>query len=88
MKNSSASKTPFRALPISNCNSARDDRRLTLLGFQFSAIDPPQPTHYPTGRANFRGGGGVMTFQLDESDKRRLLPAVSLFGPMFPHRQR
>jgi site-specific DNA-cytosine methylase len=30
--------------------------RLILLGSQKSAIAPPEPTHYATGRANFRGG--------------------------------
>ena len=28
-----------------------------------------EPTHYAAGRANFRGGGGVLTLQLTESDK-------------------
>lgn len=31
--------------------------RLILLGSRFSPIAPPEPTHYATGRANFRGGG-------------------------------
>jgi DNA (cytosine-5)-methyltransferase 1 len=53
--------------------------RLILLGSRFSEIAPPEPTHYAAGRANFRGGGGVLTFQLNESDKRRLLPAVTVF---------
>ena len=30
--------------------------RLILLGSRFSEIAPPEPTHYATGRANFRGG--------------------------------
>ena len=38
--------------------------RLILLGSRTSEIAPPKPTHYATGRANFRGGG-TMTFQLD-----------------------
>jgi len=33
----------------------------------------PEPTHYATGRANFRGGG-TLTFQLLEADRERLLP--------------
>lgn len=53
--------------------------RLILLGSRFSEIAAPEPTHYAAGRANFRGGGGVLTFQLTESDKRRLLPAVTVF---------
>jgi DNA (cytosine-5)-methyltransferase 1 len=52
--------------------------RLILLGSKFSEIAPPEPTHYAAGRANFRGGGGVLTFRLTDSDKRRLLPAVTV----------
>lgn len=52
--------------------------RLILLGSKHGEISPPQPTHYAARRANFRGGGGVMTFQLTASDKRRLLPAVTV----------
>jgi DNA (cytosine-5)-methyltransferase 1 len=52
--------------------------RLILLGSRFSEIAPPEPTHYASGRANFRGGGGVLTFRLTESDKHRLLPAVTV----------
>jgi DNA (cytosine-5)-methyltransferase 1 len=52
--------------------------RLILLGSKFGEIAPPEPTHYAAGRANFRGGGGVLTFQLTESDKRHLLPAVTV----------
>ncbi len=52
--------------------------RLILLGSKFSEIAPPEPTHYAAGRANFRGGGGALTFRLTESDKHRLLPAVTV----------
>jgi len=52
--------------------------RLILLGSKLSEIAPPEPTHYASGRANFRGGGGILTFQLTESDKHRLLPAVTV----------
>ena len=52
--------------------------RLILLGSKYGEIAPPEPTHYAAGRANFRGGGGVLTFQLTESDKQRLLPAVTV----------
>jgi DNA (cytosine-5)-methyltransferase 1 len=52
--------------------------RLILIGSKSSEIAPPEPTHFAAGRANFRGGGGVLTFQLTESDKSRLLPAVSV----------
>ena len=51
--------------------------RLILLGSKFGQIPPPEPTHYAVGRANFRGGG-VLTFELSESDKRRLLTAVTV----------
>jgi DNA (cytosine-5)-methyltransferase 1 len=52
--------------------------RLILLGSKFGEIAPPEPTHYAAGRANFRGGGGVLTFRLTESDRQRLLPAVTV----------
>jgi DNA (cytosine-5)-methyltransferase 1 len=51
--------------------------RLLLLGSRTSAIAPPMPTHYATGRANFRSGG-TMTFQLNATDRERLLPAVTV----------
>ena len=51
--------------------------RLILIGSRFSTMDVPEPTHYATGRANFRGGG-TLTFQLGEADKKRLVPAVTV----------
>jgi DNA (cytosine-5)-methyltransferase 1 len=51
--------------------------RLILLGSRFSEIAPPKPTHYATGRANFRGGS-TLTFRLDAADKHGLLPAVTV----------
>jgi DNA (cytosine-5)-methyltransferase 1 len=51
--------------------------RLILLGSRRCAIVPPPPTHYATGRANFRSGG-TMTFQLTARDKECLLPAVTV----------
>lgn len=51
--------------------------RLILVGSKFGDIVPPEPTHYATGRANFRGGG-TLTFQLTAPDKARLLPAVTV----------
>jgi len=51
--------------------------RLIIIGSKSVAIEPPEPTHYATGRANFRSGG-TMTFQLNEADKNRLLPAVTV----------
>jgi DNA (cytosine-5)-methyltransferase 1 len=51
--------------------------RLILLGSREAAITPPEPTHFATGFANFRGGG-TLTFQLGKHDKERLLPAVTV----------
>jgi len=51
--------------------------RLILLGSRSWPIAPPEPTHYATGRANFRSGG-TMTFQLTDADRKRLLPAVTV----------
>lgn len=51
--------------------------RLILLGSKFSEVEHPRPTHYATGRANFRGGN-TMTFQLTDSDREELLPAVTV----------
>jgi DNA (cytosine-5)-methyltransferase 1 len=52
--------------------------RLILMGSRLGQINAPEPTHYGVGRANFRGGSGALTFQLTESDKRRLLPTVTV----------
>jgi DNA (cytosine-5)-methyltransferase 1 len=52
--------------------------RLILLGSIFQEIAPPHPTHYALGRANFRGGGGALTFQLTQSDREQLSPAVTV----------
>jgi DNA (cytosine-5)-methyltransferase 1 len=51
--------------------------RLILLGSQFGEVQHPEPTHFAVGRANFRGGN-TMTFQLTDSDRERLLPAVTV----------
>lgn len=51
--------------------------RLILLGSRFSEIPHPKPTHFATGRANFRGGT-TMTFQLSPDDRQSLLPAVTV----------
>lgn len=52
--------------------------RLILLGSRMpSPIEAPPPTHYATGRANFRSGG-TLTFQLRAADRERLLPAVTV----------
>ncbi len=52
--------------------------RLILIGSKYGEITPPVPTHYALGRANFRGGGGVLTFSLSTSDKHKLKPAVTV----------
>ncbi len=51
--------------------------RLIIIGSRAAAIEPPKPTHYATGRANFRSGG-TMTFQLNDADRARLLPSVTV----------
>ena len=51
--------------------------RLILLGSRFAEVPHPEPTHYASGRANFRGGG-TMTFQLTDIDRVRLLPCVTV----------
>ena len=51
--------------------------RLIIIGSRSAAITPPKPTHYATGRANFRSGG-TMTLQLNETDRSQLLPAVTV----------
>jgi DNA (cytosine-5)-methyltransferase 1 len=51
--------------------------RLILLGSKCGKVSPPEPTHYAVGRENFRGGG-VLTFQLVASDKRKLMPAITV----------
>jgi len=51
--------------------------RLILIGSRLSPISVPVPTHYATGRANFRGGS-TLTFQMTERDQARLLPAVTV----------
>lgn len=51
--------------------------RLILVGSRFSQIQVPKPTHYATGRANFRGGK-TLTYQLSENDKTILEPFVSV----------
>ena len=45
--------------------------RLILLGSAYGDVLHPEPTHYATGRANFRGGG-TMTFSLDEAESSLL----------------
>lgn len=52
--------------------------RLILLGSKIGGpIKHPEPTHWATGRANFRGGR-EMVFQLTEEDRERLAPAVTV----------
>jgi len=51
--------------------------RLILLGSKFDEVAHPEPTHYAVGRANFRGAG-LMTFQLGDADRERLLPPVTV----------
>jgi DNA (cytosine-5)-methyltransferase 1 len=51
--------------------------RLILLGSVYGDVLHPEPSHYATGRANFRGGG-TMTFVLDDSERSRLKPLVTV----------
>jgi DNA (cytosine-5)-methyltransferase 1 len=51
--------------------------RMILLGSRGDPIKHPEPTHWATGRANFRGGRD-MIFQLTEDDRKRLLPCVTV----------
>jgi DNA (cytosine-5)-methyltransferase 1 len=51
--------------------------RLIILGSKLGDVSHPMPTHNAKGRANFRGGN-TMTFQLTDTDREGLLPAVSV----------
>lgn len=51
--------------------------RLILLGSKNGEIAHPLPTHFAKGRANFRGGA-TLTFQLDDSQRSTLRPAVTV----------
>ena len=51
--------------------------RLILLGAKDGEIAHPEPTHYATGRANFRGGR-TLTFQLDEKARVGLNPMITV----------
>lgn len=51
--------------------------RLLLLGSLYGPITHPEPTHYATGRANFRGGS-TMTLKLEGSATHVLYPAVTV----------
>ncbi|MBI5696790.1 MAG: DNA cytosine methyltransferase [Nitrospirae bacterium] len=51
--------------------------RLILLGSLYGDVRHPEPTHYATGRANFRSGG-TLTFKLGDFDRLMLLPYVTV----------
>lgn len=52
--------------------------RLVILGCRHApAPDAPYPTHFASGRANFRGGR-TMTFRLAPIERDALLPAVTV----------
>ncbi len=51
--------------------------RLIILGSKDRAVDPPLPTHFATGRANFRGGR-TLIYHTEPSEKSKLLPAVNV----------
>ena len=67
----------FKILFAAHYGVPQERWRLILLGSRYSTVDAPEPTYYATGCANFRGGG-TLTFQLGEADKKRLLPAVTV----------
>jgi DNA (cytosine-5)-methyltransferase 1 len=50
--------------------------RLIVLGSKFGEILPPEPTYYAKARANFRSSG--LIFQLTDSDKAKLPPAITV----------
>lgn len=50
--------------------------RLIVLGSRTHALEHPEPTHFATGRTNFRRDG--MVFQLNEDDRARLLPYTTV----------
>ena len=67
-----------RILFAAHYGAPQERWRLILLGSRLgSAIEHPNPTHWATGRANFRGGR-EMIFQLSEEDREKLLPFVTV----------
>lgn len=50
---------------------------MILLGSRLGELNHPEPTHFASGRANFRGGG-TMTFQPTAQDRPCLIPAVTV----------
>lgn len=52
--------------------------RLIVLGSRLGALQHPEPTHFATGRTNFRGGRGEMVFQLNDDDRERLAPFTTV----------
>ena len=67
----------FKILFAAHYGVPQERWRLILLGSRYAEATVLEPTHYATGRANFRGGG-TLTFQLTEADKERLLPTVTV----------
>ncbi len=51
--------------------------RLIIIGSRFARVEPPAPTHYAAGRANFRGGS-THIFKLRPDDKKNLLPSITV----------
>jgi DNA (cytosine-5)-methyltransferase 1 len=65
----------YRILFAAHYGVPQERWRLILLGTLRGRIEHPAPTHWATGRANFRGGRD-MIFQLSEGDRVQLAPAV------------
>lgn len=51
--------------------------RLIILGSSLGEIEHPEPTHYASGRANFKGGR-TMTIDLSNNEITRLKPFVTV----------
>lgn len=66
-----------RILFAAHCGAPQERWRLILLGSLQGALEHPAPTHWATGRANFRGGRD-MVFQLAEEDRAALPPAPTV----------
>ena len=67
----------YRILFAAHYGVPQERWRLIIMGSRFGQVMPPLPTHYATGRANFRGGR-TLTFNLDESNEKSLHPFVNV----------
>jgi DNA (cytosine-5)-methyltransferase 1 len=65
----------FRILFAAHYGVPQERWRLILLGTQRGTVEHPIPTHWATGRANFRGGKDLI-FQQTDADREALAPPV------------